>query len=239
MSEFSFCCFGIFQYLLTWVIYFLRYGTQSLSLKNYIQPIADLLGDPTASVRDEAVQTLVEIYKHVGEKLRVDLQKKDVPISKLAVLESKFDEIRNDGLLLPSALTSHALTNLDDIDTAAMPRPTRLVKRVPSAPPRRLAGMDSCSVTPGGDLAAGAVSQEIFEACFEAVPAATVFGARDFEEKMKTIIKLIGDKTMDWEKRVDAVSTFLHFYDFLYSIFFLVLHTVLAILDRKYKNRTI
>ncbi|XP_055708280.1 CLIP-associating protein isoform X2 [Phlebotomus papatasi] len=183
-----------------------EYGTQSLSLKNYIQPIADLLGDPTASVRDEAVQTLVEIYKHVGEKLRVDLQKKDVPISKLAVLESKFDEIRNDGLLLPSALTSHALTNSDDIDTAAMPRPTRLVKRVPSAPSRRLAGMDSCSVTPGGDLAAGAVSQEIFEACFEAVPAVTVFGARDFEEKIKTIIKLIGDKTMDWEKRVDALK---------------------------------
>uniref|UniRef100_A0A1L8E5Z7 Putative microtubule associated-protein orbit n=2 Tax=Nyssomyia neivai TaxID=330878 RepID=A0A1L8E5Z7_9DIPT len=182
-----------------------EYGTQSLSLKNYIQPIADLLGDPTSTVRDEALQTLVEIYKHVGDKLRIDLQKKEVPIAKLAILESKFDEIRNDGLLLPSAHTSHALTNSDDIDTAAMPRPTRLVKRVPSAPPRRLGGMDGCNA-PAGDLAAGAVSQEIFEACFEAVPAVTIFGARDFEEKMKNIIKLIGDKTMDWEKRVDALK---------------------------------
>ncbi|XP_055690824.1 CLIP-associating protein isoform X2 [Lutzomyia longipalpis] len=183
-----------------------EYGTQSLSLKNYIQPIADLLGDPTVTVRDEALQTLVEIYKHVGDKLRADLQKKDVPISKLAILEGKFDEIRNDGLLLPSAHTSQALTNSDDIDTAAMPRPTRLVKRVPSAPPRRPAGMDGCGVPGGGDLAVGAVSQEVFEACFEAVPAVTIFGARDFEEKMKNIIKLIGDKTMDWEKRVDALK---------------------------------
>ncbi|XP_059614674.1 CLIP-associating protein isoform X4 [Phlebotomus argentipes] len=182
-----------------------EYGTQSLSLKNYIQPIADLLGDPTVTVRDEAVQTLVEIYKHVGDKLRADLQRKDVPIGKLAILEGKFDEIRNDGLLMPSALTSHALTNSDDIDTAAMPRPTRLVKRVPSAPPRRPAGMEACGMS-SGDLAAGAVSQDVFEACFEAVPAVVIYGTRDFEEKMKQIIKLIGDKTMDWEKRVDALK---------------------------------
>uniref|UniRef100_A0A6B2EFM1 Putative microtubule associated-protein orbit n=1 Tax=Phlebotomus kandelakii TaxID=1109342 RepID=A0A6B2EFM1_9DIPT len=182
-----------------------EYGTQSLSLKNYIQPIADLLGDPTVTVRDEALQTLVEIYKHVGEKLRVDLQKKDVPIAKLSILEYKFDEILNDGLLLPSAVRSaHVLTNSDDTDTAVMARPTRLVKRVPSAPPRRLAGIEGC----GGvsDLAVGAVSQDVFEAFFENVPTVTVFGARDFEEKMKNIIKSIGDKTMDWEKRVDALK---------------------------------
>ena len=44
-----------------------RYGTAQLSLKAYIQPIVNLLGDPTATVRDAAIQTLVEIYKHVGE----------------------------------------------------------------------------------------------------------------------------------------------------------------------------
>lgn len=44
-----------------------RYGTQSLSLKSYIQPIVSLLADPTATVRDAAIQTLVEVYKHVGK----------------------------------------------------------------------------------------------------------------------------------------------------------------------------
>lgn len=44
-----------------------RYGTQSLSVKAYIQPIVSLLGDPTSTVRDAAIQTLVEVYKHVGK----------------------------------------------------------------------------------------------------------------------------------------------------------------------------
>lgn len=48
----------------------------------------------------------MEIYKHVGDRLRIDLRKKDVPAMKLAILEQKFDEIRGDGLLLPSALNS-------------------------------------------------------------------------------------------------------------------------------------
>lgn len=47
---------------------------------------------------------MVEVYKHVGDKLRIDLRKKDVPSMKLAILEQKFDEIKGDGLLLPTAL---------------------------------------------------------------------------------------------------------------------------------------
>lgn len=44
-----------------------RHGTQVLSLKSFIQPIVNLLGDPIGPVRDAAAQTLVEVYKHVGE----------------------------------------------------------------------------------------------------------------------------------------------------------------------------
>jgi CLIP-associating protein 1/2 len=45
--------------------------------------IVDLLSDPTAPVRDVAFSTLVEIYKHVGERCRQDLQKKyQVPPAK-------------------------------------------------------------------------------------------------------------------------------------------------------------
>lgn len=47
--------------------FFFRHGTQVLSLKAFIQPIVNLLGDPSGPVRDAAIQTLVEVYKHVGE----------------------------------------------------------------------------------------------------------------------------------------------------------------------------
>ncbi|XP_065094587.1 CLIP-associating protein isoform X3 [Ochlerotatus camptorhynchus] len=178
-----------------------EYGTQSLSVKMYIQPIVLLLGDPTPTVRDAAVQTLVEIYKHVGDKLRTDLRKRDVPAAKFAILEQKFDEARNDGLLLPSAINS-AISN-DDVDTAIVARPTRLVKRTPSATPRKPLFETQGS---GDLLAAGAVSWEIFENSFENVPQLTIFSQRDMDEHMKSINTVIGDKNMDWEKRVDALK---------------------------------
>lgn len=178
-----------------------EYGTQSLSVKMYIQPIVLLLGDPAPTVRDSAVQTLVEIYKHVGDKLRTDLRKREVPAAKFAMLEQKFDEARNDGLLLPSAINT-AISN-DDVDTAIVARPTRLVKRTPSATPRKPLFETQGS---GDLLAAGAVSWEIFQNSFENVPQLTIFSQRDMDEHMKSINTVIGDKTMDWEKRVDALK---------------------------------
>ncbi|XP_055592278.1 CLIP-associating protein isoform X2 [Uranotaenia lowii] len=178
-----------------------EYGTQSLSVKLYIQPIVTLLGDPTPTVRDAAIQTLVEIYKHVGDRLRIDLRKKEVPATKFTLLEQKFDEARNDGLLLPSALSS-GLSN-DDVDTAVIARPTKLVKRTPSATPRK----PLFDTQGSGDLlAVGAVSSDVFENCFENVPQLTIFSQRDMDEHMKNINTLIGDKNVDWEKRVDALK---------------------------------
>ncbi|XP_019538654.1 CLIP-associating protein isoform X2 [Aedes albopictus] len=178
-----------------------EYGTQSLSVKTYIQPIVLLLGDPAPTVRDAAVQTLVEIYKHVGDKLRIDLRKRDVPPAKFLILEQKFDETKNDGLLLPSAI--NAANSIDDVDTAVVARPTRLVKRTPSATPRK----PLFEAQGSGDLlAAGAVSVDIFENSFENVPQLTIFSQRDMDDHMKSINTVIGDKNMDWEKRVDALK---------------------------------
>lgn len=45
--------------------------------------IVKCLGDPTPAVRDAALNTLVEIYRHVGEKVRLDLEKRgNVPPAK-------------------------------------------------------------------------------------------------------------------------------------------------------------
>lgn len=182
-------------------------------MKAFISPIVILLGDPTVSVRDAASQTLIEIYKHVGDRLRQDLRKKEIPPQKLATLEQKFDEVKSDGLLMPSALNA-AIANYDEPDTASLgppARPTKLVKRTMSATASaRKPGIGDTPTSAGsGDnmsVQAGAVSQEIFEAQFESVPQLTVFGQRDIDDLMKTINGIIGDKNMDWEKRVDALK---------------------------------
>ncbi|XP_049292643.1 CLIP-associating protein isoform X7 [Anopheles funestus] len=195
------------EFLQTIVSTLNEYGTQSLSVKTYIPPIVSLLGDPAPTVRDAAIQTLVEIYKHVGEKLRLDLKKRDVPPTKAAILEQKFDETRNDGLLLPSALQAAVGGGHDELDRAAVvERPTRLVKRTPSATPRKPLFESQTAGSGDLSLAAGAVSHEVFEASFENVPQLTIFSQRDMDEHMKSINTLIGDKNVDWEKRVDALK---------------------------------
>lgn len=164
-------------------------------------------------MRDAAFQTLIEIYKHVGDRLRQDLRKKEIPPQKLAILEQKFDEVKSDGLLMPSALNS-AASNYDEPDTASLgppSRPTKLVKRTMSATAsaRKLGAPDIPSSAGSGEnvsTQAGAISQDAFEVAFEAVPPVTVFGQRDIDDLMKTINVTIGDKNMDWEKRVDALK---------------------------------
>uniref|UniRef100_A0A672MIW0 CLIP-associating protein 1-like n=1 Tax=Sinocyclocheilus grahami TaxID=75366 RepID=A0A672MIW0_SINGR len=53
----------------------LLYGAQGLTLSKIVPHICNLLGDPTSQVRDAAMNCLVEIYRHVGEKVRIDLNK--------------------------------------------------------------------------------------------------------------------------------------------------------------------
>lgn len=130
----------------------------------------------------------------------------------MAVLELKFDEVKNDGLLMPSALNT-ASSNYDEPDTASLgppARPTKLVKRTMSATASaRKLGVETPSSAGSGEnvsTQAGAVSQEAFEAAFEAVPQVTVFGQRDIDDLFKSINGTIGDKNMDWEKRVEALK---------------------------------
>uniref|UniRef100_A0A3P9NSK4 Cytoplasmic linker associated protein 1a n=1 Tax=Poecilia reticulata TaxID=8081 RepID=A0A3P9NSK4_POERE len=57
-------------------------GAQGLTLSKIVPHICSLLGDPTAQVRDGAMSCLVEIYRHVGERVRLDLSKKGLPQSR-------------------------------------------------------------------------------------------------------------------------------------------------------------
>uniref|UniRef100_A0A671TDF5 CLIP-associating protein 1-like n=1 Tax=Sinocyclocheilus anshuiensis TaxID=1608454 RepID=A0A671TDF5_9TELE len=61
-----------------------KYGAQGLTLSKIVPHICNLLGDPTSQVRDAAMICLVEIYRHVGEKVRIDLSKKGLPQSSVS-----------------------------------------------------------------------------------------------------------------------------------------------------------
>lgn len=79
-----------------------------------------------------------------GDKLRVDLRKKDVPATKMLILEQKFDDVKINGLLLPSALNS-AVSNNDELDNAGQVKSSRLVKRTVSSSVRKPQSLDVSS----------------------------------------------------------------------------------------------
>ncbi|XP_069183082.1 CLIP-associating protein 1-B isoform X30 [Procambarus clarkii] len=84
-----------------------NHGASSVTVSRLIPHIVKLLSDPTAMVRDCAFNTLVECYKHYGERLRADLTKKhNIPPAKLPGLMTRFDDIRDTGLMLPTATTA-------------------------------------------------------------------------------------------------------------------------------------
>ncbi|XP_068142408.1 CLIP-associating protein [Drosophila tropicalis] len=184
-----------------------EYGTQQLSVRTYIPPVCSLLGDPTVNVREAAIQTLVEIYKHVGDRLRPDLRRmEDMPNSKLALLEQKFDQAKIEGLLLPSAVKNGNGNGngLDEADNIGLrERPTRIVKRQLNSAVATLRTKPSMTDISGD---AGAVTMEIFEASFELVPQLTIFHAKDMDDIYKQILIVISDKNADWEKRVEALK---------------------------------
>lgn len=77
-----------------------------------------------------------------GDKLRVDLRKKDIPSTKMSILEQKFDEAKVNGQLLPSALSS-AVSNNDELDNPGQVKAvSRLVKRSVSSNIRKPQSLD-------------------------------------------------------------------------------------------------
>uniref|UniRef100_A0A8C1RNG1 Cytoplasmic linker associated protein 1 n=1 Tax=Cyprinus carpio TaxID=7962 RepID=A0A8C1RNG1_CYPCA len=79
------------------------YGAHGLTLSKVVPHICHLLGDPSGQVRDGAMNCLVEIYRHVGERVRVDLGKKGLPQSRLNVIFSRFDEVQRSGNMILSS----------------------------------------------------------------------------------------------------------------------------------------
>ena len=56
--------------------------------------------------------TMVEIYRHVGEKVRADLQKRgNLPANKTALLMSKFDDMRASGDMMLTATMAVGTTD--------------------------------------------------------------------------------------------------------------------------------
>uniref|UniRef100_A0A670YA55 Cytoplasmic linker associated protein 1 n=1 Tax=Pseudonaja textilis TaxID=8673 RepID=A0A670YA55_PSETE len=171
-------------------------GAQSLTLSKIVPHICNLLGDPNSQVRDAAINSLVEIYRHVGERVRADLSKKGLPQSRK--IASKWAMVIN--------------KHFDDDDSVDGNRPSSASSSTSSKAPslsrksgtgtaRRVGAVALVAKTP-----AGAVDEEDFIKAFEDVPTVQIYSSRDFEESINKIREILSDDKHDWEQRVAALK---------------------------------
>ncbi|XP_041118508.1 CLIP-associating protein 1-B-like isoform X13 [Polyodon spathula] len=187
------------------------YGAQGLTLSKIVPHICNLLSDPTSQVRDGAMNCLVEIYRHVGERVRSDLSKKGLPQSRLNVIFAKFAEVQKSGNMMPSSDKS-----VEDEDSVDGNRPSSASSTSSKAPPSGKKGASMGTArrpssaagpkTPGKEASAGAVDEEDFIRAFGDVPAIQIYSSRELEDSMNKIREILSDDKHDWEQRVVALK---------------------------------
>ncbi|XP_061142276.1 CLIP-associating protein 1a isoform X40 [Syngnathus typhle] len=188
------------------------YGAQGLTLSKIVPHICNLLGDPTSQVRDGAMSSLVEIYRHVGERVRMDLSKKGLPQSRLNVIFSKFDEVQRSGNMIPSSGSDKNFEDEDSVDggrssssssskTPSVRRTVMTARRPSSATSAKATG--ECE---SKEAAAGAVDEEDFIKSFEDVPSVQIYSNRELEDQLAKIREILSDDKHDWEHRVVALK---------------------------------
>ncbi len=69
------------------------FGSGQVSVSRYIGDICTLLGDANSQVRSCAMETLVDIYRHIGVKVRIDLSRRNLPSSRMSQLTARFDAV--------------------------------------------------------------------------------------------------------------------------------------------------
>ncbi|XP_033624859.1 CLIP-associating protein 1-like isoform X10 [Asterias rubens] len=208
------------------------FGAGTLSLNKIVPSICKLLGDPNSQVRDTAINTLVEIYRHVGEKVRIDLGKKGIPSSRLSIIYAKFDDVHRAGQMLvvtPEAQKPSSGGDEPDSKTSfwnsKMKSAVTKASAVTSFAEDTLyeneeAGQKSYSKratstlgrkTPSSSRAssaspAGSVDEDSFFSAFEEVPTQTIYNNRGLEDDLNKITEILKDEKIDWEIRTNTLK---------------------------------
>ncbi|XP_041806689.1 CLIP-associating protein 1a isoform X11 [Chelmon rostratus] len=186
------------------------YGAQGLTLSKIVPHICNLLGDPTSQVRDGAMSSLVEIYRHVGERVRMDLSKKGLPQSRLNVIFSKFDEVQRSGNMISSSGSDKNFEDEDSVDggrssSSSSSKAPPSGRRTVVSSVRRPSSATTAKAT-GKEAGAGAVDEEDFIKAFDDVPSVQIYSNRELEDQLTKIREVLSDDKHDWEHRVVALK---------------------------------
>ncbi|XP_060915439.1 CLIP-associating protein 2 isoform X27 [Labrus mixtus] len=188
------------------------YGAQPLSLSKLVPHICTLTGDQNPQVREASMTTLVDIYRHVGERVRADLGKRGLPAARLQTLFARFDEALNSGNMALSPSHDRNFEDDDSVDgnRSSSAQAAFKVPKVPKKPAESSAARRPSAT--GGKLvskeSAGGIDEEDFIKAFTDVPSVQIYSSRDLEDNLNKIREICSDDKHDWDQRANALKKF-------------------------------
>nr|XP_023410626.1 CLIP-associating protein 2 isoform X5 [Loxodonta africana] len=191
------------------------FGAQPLVLSKLVPHLCTLFGDSNSQVRDAAVLATVEIYRHVGEKVRVDLQRRGIPPARLEMIFAKFDEVQNSGGMILSVCKDKSFDDEESLDgnrpssaASAFKVPAPKTSGNPVNSGRKPGSAGGPKVGAGGSKegGAGAVDEDDFIKAFTDVPSVQIYSSRELEETLNKIREILSDDKHDWDQRANALK---------------------------------
>uniref|UniRef100_A0A452SSL3 Cytoplasmic linker associated protein 2 n=1 Tax=Ursus americanus TaxID=9643 RepID=A0A452SSL3_URSAM len=185
------------------------FGAQPLVLSKLVPHLCILFGDSNSQVRDAAVLAIVEIYRHVGERVRVDLCKRGIPPARLEMIFAKFDEVQNSGGMILSVCKDKSFDDEESVD-GNRPSSTASAFKVPapktSGNPVNSARKPGSAAGASKEGGAGAVDEDDFIKAFTDVPSVQIYSSRELEETLNKIREILSDDKHDWDQRANALK---------------------------------
>uniref|UniRef100_A0A2K5DP19 CLIP-associating protein 1 n=1 Tax=Aotus nancymaae TaxID=37293 RepID=A0A2K5DP19_AOTNA len=191
------------------------FGAQSLVISKLVPHLCILFGDSNGQVRDAAISAIVEIYRHVGEKVRMDLYKRGIPPARLEMIFAKFDEVQSSGGMILSVCKDKSFDDEESVDgnrpsSAAsafkVPAPKTSGNPVNSARKPGSAGGPKVGAGTSKEGGAGAVDEDDFIKAFTDVPSIQIYSSRELEETLNKIREILSDDKHDWDQRANALK---------------------------------
>ncbi|XP_013369195.1 PREDICTED: CLIP-associating protein 2 isoform X9 [Chinchilla lanigera] len=191
------------------------FGAQPLVFSKLVPHLCILFGDSNSQVRDAAILAIVEIYRHVGEKVRIDLYKRGISPARLEMIFAKFDEVQNSGGMILSVCKDKSFDDEESVDgnrpsSAAsafkVPAPKTSGNPVNSARKPGSAGGPKVGAGASKEGGAGAVDEDDFIKAFTDVPSIQIYSSRELEETLNKIREILSDDKHDWDQRANALK---------------------------------
>ncbi|XP_045292692.1 CLIP-associating protein 2 isoform X19 [Leopardus geoffroyi] len=190
------------------------FGARPLVLSKLVPHLCILFGDSNSQVRDAAVLAVVEIYRHVGERVRVDLCKRGIPPARLEMIFAKFDEVQNSGGMILSVCKDKSFDDEESVDGN---RPSSAASAFKVPAPKTSGNPVNSARKPGSaggpkvggaskEGGAGAVDEDDFVKAFTDVPAVQIYSSRELEETLNKIREILSDDKHDWDQRANALK---------------------------------